>query len=178
MEWTGRELVSSRRYPEEYGCCIGSVQSDDRGTIEDLAVCVYEIELSPHPAREAKAAWENPRHPRMPETTMTNHTAFTGVWVWWFIFFHQRDPGRALSLANANTTREASTPWAAPVTYYSIERLSTVVIHNVERKTPTWTTITKLHIASMPRFPRVSKNNCPIGNGRVVFKRSGTDEVA
>ena len=52
----------------------------------------------------------------MPARTMTSQTAFTGVWVLGLIRFHQREPGRALSRAKANTTRDASTPWAAPVT--------------------------------------------------------------
>ena len=45
---------------------------------------------------------------------MTSHTAFTGVCVYGFICFHQREPGSALSRAKANTTLEASTPCAAP----------------------------------------------------------------
>jgi hypothetical protein len=36
----------------------------------------------------------------------------------------------------------------------------------------------KLHIASIPRFPRTSRNSWPIGSGRVVAKSFGTDAVA
>ena len=36
----------------------------------------------------------------------------------------------------------------------------------------------KLQMASMPRFPKTLKNNCPMGRGRVVVSRSDTDEVA
>jgi hypothetical protein len=40
---------------------------------------MHKIEPSPHPAREVKAAEENPSSPSTAEITMTNHTAFTGV---------------------------------------------------------------------------------------------------
>lgn len=33
-------------------------------------------------------------------------------------------------------------------------------------------------MASIPGFPRVFKNNCPIGNGSVDVNRSSTDVVA
>lgn len=68
------------------------------------------------PASEDSAAAENPRRPQAAAESMTHHTALTGVCVRGLMCFHQRDPGSALSRANAKTTRDASTPWAAPVT--------------------------------------------------------------
>lgn len=50
---------------------------------------------------------------------MTSQTALTGVWVYAFTRFHQREPGSALSRANAKTTRDASTPCAAPHRNYT-----------------------------------------------------------
>ena len=60
----------------------------------------------------------------MPAMTTTSQTALTGVCVYRFICFHQREPGSALSRANANTTREASTTCAAPVTYWGAGAVS------------------------------------------------------
>jgi hypothetical protein len=70
-----------------------------------------------HPARLESAAVEIPSNPINPEKNMTNQTAFTGVCVRLLMRFNRCEPGSALSRANANTTRDASTPWAAPVTY-------------------------------------------------------------
>lgn len=52
-----------------------------------------------YPASEVKAVSENPRSPQIPATTITSHTALTGVCVRLLICFHQREPGRALSRA-------------------------------------------------------------------------------
>lgn len=70
-----------------------------------------------YPAREDRAVFESASKAQIDARTMTNQTAFTGVCVWRFIFFHHLEPGRALSLAKAKTTRDASTTCAAPVTY-------------------------------------------------------------
>jgi hypothetical protein len=67
--------------------------------------------------RDTKAVSENPSKPQIDALTTTNHTAFSGVCVSLLNFFQSRDPGRALSRANANTTREAPTTSAAPATY-------------------------------------------------------------
>ncbi len=85
-----------------------------------------------YPARDVRAAAEKLTKPHIAATTMTSHTALTGVCVYGLIFFHHVEPGRALSLLiskvdivrewsgtnleKAKTTREASTPCAAPVT--------------------------------------------------------------
>lgn len=65
-------------------------------------------------AKDVNAAEEKPSSPQIAERNMTSQTAFTGVWVCLFIVFHQREPGNALSRAKAKTTRDASTPCAAP----------------------------------------------------------------
>jgi len=110
------------------------------------------------PASEDNAAVENPRRPQIAAETITNHTAFTGVCVCRLICFHQREPGSALSRAKAKITREASTPWAAPVT--------------------NCTTMMKLQIANMPRFPSTSRKSWAIGRGRFVVRSEETDFVA
>jgi hypothetical protein len=60
------------------------------------------------------------------------------------------------------------------------DKLSTGVRRTTHPQTAalTCTMMIKLQMASMPRFPRVSKNNCPIGNGSSEAKRSLTDVVA
>ena len=42
----------------------------------------------------------------------------------------------------------------------------------------TWTTMIKLQMASMPRFPSTSRKSWPIGSGRGDASRSGTDAAA
>lgn len=133
--------------------------------------------MTAYPAREVSAASENPSNPKMPARTTTSHTALTGVCVCLFIFFHHRDPGSALSRANAKTTREASTTWAAPVTY-CVDDMSQTTRYIPLTDKRTWTTMIKDHMASMPFFPSTVRNSWPIGNGRSVPKISGTDAVA
>ena len=89
---------------------------------------------------------------------MTSQTAFTGVAVRGCILFHHLEPGSALSRANANTTRDASTPCAAPVMYC--------------------TTTIRLQIASIPRLPSTSRKSWPIGSGSEVASKSGTEVAA
>ena len=74
-----------------------------------LIIAIEVVTLS-HPAREFSAVSEKPSTPHIPEQTITSHTALTGVCVCLFIFFQKREPGSAPSRANANTTRDASTP--------------------------------------------------------------------
>ena len=114
--------------------------------------------IETHPASDDSAVSENPKNPQIPERAMTSQTALTGVLVQGCIFFHHLDPGSALSRANANTTRDASTPWAAPVTYC--------------------TTMIRLQIASIPRLPSTFRKSWPIGSGRSVPRSCETEAVA
>ena len=132
--------------------------------------------LNTHPASDERAVAEKPRSPAMPARNMTSHAAFTGVWVCLLSLFHQREPGSALSRAKANTTREASTPCAAPVTYF--RRSQWFCASTVPRRRRTCTMMMKLQRASIPFLPRTLRNSWPIGNGRSVPSRASTDEVA
>jgi len=42
----------------------------------------------------------------------------------------------------------------------------------------TWTTMMKLHIASIPLFPRTSKKSWPMGSGKVLVNKLVTEAVA
>ncbi len=70
-----------------------------------------------NPANEDRAVSLHTRTPITAESAMTSHTAYTGVCVRGWICFHQRDPGRPLSLARANVTLDASTPCVTPFTH-------------------------------------------------------------
>ena len=128
-----------------------------------------------YPASEDNAAAENPKSPKIPAKNMTSQTAFTGVCVYEFICFQNLEPGNALSLEKANTTREASTPCAAPVT--NSFHLSTFK-RPADHSGLTCTTIIKLQIANIPLLPRTSRNSWAIGKGKVVVSRPATEEVA
>lgn len=131
-----------------------------------------------YPASEESAASENPRSPQIPARNMTSHTAFTGVWVYGLMRFHQREPGKALSRANANTTRDASTPCAAPVTYYTFDDVDQVGLRSEKEEERTCTTMIKLQIASMPLWPRTSRKSWPMGKGNVLSQVAVTLAVA
>lgn len=62
-----------------------------------------------HDASESNAATEKESNPQITESSITNQTALTGVWVYWLTRFHHREPGSASSLEKANTTLDAST---------------------------------------------------------------------
>ena len=98
-----------------------------------------------YPASEESAVVEKPTSEQRAQSAMTSHTAFTGVPVRGWICFHHLDPGSALSLANAKTTRDASTPCAAPATHPA--------------------RMTRLQTASIPRLPSASRKTLPIGIG-------------
>ena len=66
-------------------------------------------------------------------------------------------------------------------TAYELEVKSTTAPHStrtrLETDGRTWATITKLHIASIPCFPRTSRRSWPIGSASSVFKSSETEVV-
>lgn len=80
----------------------------------------YEIykPITDADANELNAAVENTNIPHIAESTIANHTAFTGVCVVWLMRFHHCEPGRALSRENAKMTREASTVCEHPQRYF------------------------------------------------------------
>lgn len=132
----------------------------------------------------------------MTEPIITNHTAFTGVWVRRLICFHHRDPGNALSLAlvirsvkyNGNQGNMIlRTKHKRPETHRRLEwhRLPTSSCSwdrsqtTVEDKArPTWITIIRLHMVNIPRLPIAFKNNCPIGRGSSDDNRSAMEVLA
>lgn len=71
MERTRGELFSSRGYSEKYGCCIGSVQSNDGGTSRGLdSLRIYKdiAKFSPCEGSESRL-----REPKAPEHARRYH---------------------------------------------------------------------------------------------------------